>query len=323
MIHEIVNKFPYSLVKLENGKWEIQGQIPQEGPSGPFDRIYNYGNLKHLIGVIPENERYDSSNFPAGEVLSFKNPNLKENINKVSEIANHLFPDLPENRFLYQKELFPIFFEITKKLKKRIDKDNNLKEKNYVIFPPLKGGEFVAASILYSAKKIGWEIPLKNIANIEEKRIKMPDGKMFLGININHLPKINADTSIIYADDCLATNISTKSCLLLIAELQQIKKDKIKVKINSTAVYAVAHQKSIHELYKNYGTKIITGGLAYELDSNFYIKNPDNPENPFKVGDMGEWTKILPQNKYKNIAPWNEERFRLKNFWNNQQILFF
>jgi len=275
---KISNSSNYSIVQLPKGKYETQGESPVEGPSGPFDKIYKHGKLKHLIGIIPEKERFNSSNIPSGEVLSFTNPDLIKNIDNISYIANHFPPRDPNKRFLYQNNLFSIFSAITPKLKEKLEKDGTLDSGNYVIIPPQKGGEIIAAFIVYSAKQLGWKIPF----------------------------------------DCLATNISTKDCLRLIAERMPLPEEEIKKQMNSTAVYAVAHQKSMQELFNELGTYVITGGLAFELDSTFYIKNPDDPENPFKVGDMGEWTKILPRDKYKKIAPWNKERFKLRDFWLKQ-----
>jgi len=315
---KISNSLNYSIVQLPRGKYEIQGESPVEGPSEPFDKIYKHRKLKHLIGIIPENERFNSSNLPSGEVLSFTNPDLIKNIDNISYIANHFLPNDLHKRLLYQQNLFPIFSKLTTKIKDKLKEEGTLDRKNYVIIPPQKGGEIIAAFIVYSAKQLGWKIPFKKIAYIDEKRLRMKDGNMLLGINYKYIPPVNPNTSIIFTDDCLATNISTKDCLRLIAERMPLPEEEIKKQMNSTAVYAVAHQKSMQELFNELGTYVITGGLAFELDSTFYIKNPDDPENPFKVGDMGEWTKILPRDKYKKIAPWNKERFKLRDFWLKQ-----
>ena len=305
----------YSIVQLPKGKYEIQGKALVEGPSGPFDKIYEHGKLGHLIRIIPEKERFSSSSLPSGEVLSFTNPDLNINIDNISYIANHFHPRDPNKRLLYQNNLFSIFSAITPKIKEKLEKDGTLDSENYVIIPPQKGGEIVAAFIVYSAKQIGWKIPFKKIAYIDEKRLRMKDGNMLLGINYKYIPSVNPNTSIIFTDDCLATNISTKDCLLFMAEGMPLPEEEIKKQMNSTAVYAIAHQKSMQELFDKLGTYVITGGLAFELDSTFYIKNPDDPENPYKVGSMGEWTEILPEG-FKVL--WHQTRLDLKNFCDKQ-----
>jgi hypothetical protein len=73
----------------------------------------------------------------------------------------------------------------------------------------------------------------------------------------------------------------------------------------------------ITQFLKELGVKkviIKAGALCFRMDDNFYLRRTAEEgykNNEFFVGDMGEWSKILPT-KFNKQAKWNKDRLDYK-----------
>lgn len=224
-----------------------------------------------------------NSSVPADKQIPNTDLKLIRLGNEITELANldgRPFED-PQLRYKYQNNLAMLCQPLVEKYKKYTD-DKTL---NVVI----ERGAILINSF--------FPVNHKNLLRVTGKRIK---NNSDLGVKFSNftMPEnLNKYHKLSIQEDCIATG-DTIAGLILMLKNKGIEFEKIIVNC------PVAAQQGIDFLKKTVKNLELNIGLfAYGLNQDFYIMRDDK----FFVGDMGEWSKILPKN-FDRKAVWNKKR---------------
>lgn len=130
-------------------------------------------------------------------------------------------------------------------------------------------------------------------------RVQRNDGGLMVGATFgDNNPTIVKYKRFVFADDCLASDISAFATLELIKE----KLARAKVPLSEAEILvtvSAATQRGLKSLLSQntldhfgFGSiKAVVGTLVYQMDEHFYLQHPSGR---YVVGDMGNWTKPIP-----------------------------
>lgn len=213
-----------------------------------------------------------------------QNPILEKiglEITKLANLPNKAYED-PKLRFKYQNNLCQLCQPLVAKYKTCADRETL----NVVI---------ERGAILVNAF---FPINKDNLLRVTGKRIKK---KTCLGVRFSNfsLPKdLKKFKTLSIQEDCIATG-DTITGLLIILNRKGFKFKKIIVNC------PVATRQGAEFLLKKFPDLQLNISLyAYRLNKDFYIMRD---EKKYFVGDMGEWSKILPK-EFDQKAIWNKNR---------------
>ena len=313
---EIPSRSP--LIETISGKkWLIEP--PTEGPQGPYDDITFYGDLSHLQGEIPAHLRWNAYNLKEGRNIGAKLPQIRDAMHSITNLVARVgsVPQTIDHQLEYQQTIMPVFKACTEELLRLFERKypDLFQTNNYAIMPPLNGGEFTAAALVYNAEKLGLQIPLEKIARFELKRLTLQDGTMLLGQRVHYLPPIEPDTVIIVPDDCVASYVSADRSISIAKE--QVSSSELDKLPPPVVMVAAGNQAGLENLVKIHSAIPLVGIVNYALDSNYYLRRTvleNYPNKDFTVGSMGDFFARLTE-AYDQYAPWNIIRRRLAAFW--------
>ena len=291
------SSLPGHIVKRGSGLW-IEEEIIAEGSAGPYDVLWDFGeSLAGTRNVVPPQERF-RENTENVIFLGLTDERIKNFLEANTRLVNkpEANPDDPEQRFVYQQNLAEVYRIL-------VGKTLGFAGTNAVLFPPKRGGELVAKFFeLYG------NFPSEKIADYVLKRIVLKNGAILAGVReINFWPEIEPGTTIIFGDDCLASFISAAATL----DLARRKTEEQPFRL--AACVSTATQRGVEWLLRaaaDFGYQEIRffGGLpVFGMTEEYYLlRLPDEgfPPNTYAVGDMGLWTRALPE-KFNRKAPWN------------------
>ncbi|MBI4225627.1 hypothetical protein HY612_00775 [Candidatus Roizmanbacteria bacterium] len=302
-----------------NGKmWLVQKPI--EGPAGPYDDISFYGDLRRLQVEIPPPKRWNGYQLGDGRNVGARLATVTESMHEITRLVARVgpTPQTPDDQLLYQQTIMPVFNACTRELLQFLERNRLLQTENIAIMAPLNGGEFTAAALVYNARKLGWNIPLKSIPRFELKRVTMEDGSMYVGERIYYLPSMDPDTVIIVADDCIATYVSADRSIRIARKNQGLPSDEKPKRLPPPIIMVAAgNQAGIMELEQHHKAVPFVGKVNYALDRSYYLRRtPEEgyPNRDYTVGSMGDYLARLPDG-YDQYAPWNSVRKELVSFW--------
>jgi len=235
----------------------------------------NFGNIFNDLknSTIVVDKRIPSSN---PELVKYG-----KEISKLANLDGNSYEDY-ELRFNYQSYLYKLCRPLIDKYKQYSD-DKTL---NVVI----ERGAILINSFFPTNNK--------NLFRITGKRIKDDSN---LGVKFSNFifPKnLKKYTKLSIQEDCIATG-DTIAGLIKFLHSKNIFFEKIIVNC------PVASQQGIGFLKKTVkNIKLNISLIAYRLNKDFYIMRS---KDEYFVGDMGEWSKILPKS-YDKKAFWNKNR---------------
>lgn len=282
---------------------------PEEGPEGPYDRIFFIGNQGHLIGEVPPEKRIQTARGQDHIILGYEKDSVRILMNQVSGIVNDKTksPENDHDKLVYQRTIMPVFGLGTEELHNILKSQGAIESENYVVMSPLKGGEFCAAALIHNARKLGWKIPFNKFACFDLKRVLMPNKDLYVGARIGFMPEINQDTQVVVADDCISSDASADISLRLAGQTSR----------RPIAMVAAASQVGIKGLWQKHNALTIAGRPIFRLDGSLYLMTPSNEESygsGYAVGDMGKWLWRLNES-FDQRAEWNVVRRNLVDHW--------
>lgn len=291
------SKLP-DFICLKGDRLWIAEKLIAEGSAGPYDVLWDFGqSLAKTREVVPSGERIrqNTSNII---FLAFSDREVKEALEANTRLVNSLKanPDEAEQRFVYQQNLATVY-------QKLVPRALEFAGRNAVLFPPKRGGELVAQFF-----KLYGRFPPENIADYVLKRIVLRNEAILVGVrDVIHWPAIDSQSTIIFGDDCLASFISAYATLDLIRRRAK------KQPTCFVACVSTATQKGVEWLIKaaadfGYQKVLFVGGLpVFGMTPEYYLLRLEDegfPPNTYAVGDMGLWTRALPE-EFNNKASWN------------------
>lgn len=314
------------------GLFWVDGVVT-EGPSGPYNGVYTYGNPPHISGEILTAKQWKRDYWSHGAILAHDSTiggHINELLNANSDLVNdgEHSPENPQDRLEYQKNLSEVFAPLTQILVEQLRALDAI-GKPYVIGCPLNGGEYVAASLIYCARKLPepYNIPFESFPHFELKRVF--NGQLHVGACWGYTPDVTSPY-IIVADDCIATKISAETTLRFLYEQYGYQDPKAQVpdrnrKSESLVVVAAASQVGMEQIIFEKNAKVLTGGLVINVGDDKYLYQARAAQKPeqathYYVGDMGHWTMLLPS-EMNGDAPWNAIRGELRSFWAEQEAI--
>jgi len=269
---------------------------PIEGKPGPYDSIYDFGQSQaSLRKIVPLKERL-VTNFDTLVFAELERPEITVAMKKVTEINRDYLPDDDQARLAYQRELFKVYGLMKPLVEERI-------HGRTVFFPPKNGGDLVRAMF----QELGIIKNPNDVVDYELKRVLLTDGRLMVGV-VNHLsPKGQFETACII-DDCAASIIS----LLTSADLVKSQYPEIR---NLVVVVSAGTQRGVLKLDQElregfWEHSILVGGRVFAMSNNYYLLRTIEEgfkENTQFVGDMGAWSKKLPE-EFNEVAWWNKNR---------------
>ncbi len=327
-----------TLIQKKTDGFYVDGNI-KEGPSGPYDEIIDFGTPPHIVGEIEPVKRFTCGRSSRLIITAVEEPAIRDAMRNISEIVNNpeFSVDNPEHRFLYQSVIMPVFERGMVELNSELKRQGNLENNNYAIYAPLRGGEFTTAALLYNANKNDWKIPPERIACIEEKRVLMHDGKLFIGVRKGYCPPSDATTTTVICDDCVSSVRSVVSTIQVANEVSLGELGKKKLSKCTDSELAIHYERNrkypavvMVAAASEYGiidapdtSKMITGEVVYGINDSLYLmRTPQEnfPSGSFYVGDMGSWLGRLPDS-FDKKAPWNKVRRQLVSYWKDTNKL--
>lgn len=280
---------PPDYLKENNGLLSFEADVVKEGSQGPFNRVYDFGASKNdlRIPVTPEeriltNEREDLI------FLAFENPDLGQKMRDITALANSTDRsfDNSDDRREYRAKLGMVYQALAAEVKKRIGESKTL------FLPPKNGGIFVRE--VYQAEGI----PDQDFYDYRMSRVLVgsPEGEsLMVGMHeAENNPDIMDYDTFVFADDCMASNISAVATLEYLKEkLTAGGKDLSQVRVIISVSAGV--QRSLEDILSarskehfGFGSiEAIAITPVYQMTDNFYLKELDGR---FTVGDMGKWT---------------------------------
>lgn len=276
-----------SFFKNVQGKLVIDKKHIDKGARvGPYDSIMDFGSSRNrLKGIVPKEQRLIGS---MGDVtiLGFNDPLIRQAMTEVSDLAND-----PErswknssDRKQYREKLRQVYEAMAGEV------INLLGGNEALVFPPKNGGIFVQEVF----QQVGF--PSRGFFDYRMSRIHTNDHELMLGVALaENNPDIANYRRFVFADDCMASDISTFGTLEMIKEALIAKGVPLSEAEVIIAVSAMS-QRGIESLlsqesldYFGFGSiKVVAGVPVYKMNDNFYLLHPDGR---FVVGDMGHWTQ--------------------------------
>lgn len=275
---------PDFITKEGSEFWVVVGQERK----GPFDLVMDFGLsrdwMRTKVRWELEVHQNKGNNFV---FLAFDNPLVKREMRAITDLVNNGKRNFrnPVDRGEYRKHLIMVYQYLAEEVQRKIGPEDAL------IFAPKPAGILIEE--IY--RKLGFS--KDDFFDYQMSRIQKDDGGLLVGIKLGkNNPKIENYQTIVFTDDCLASDVNAW------ATLELIKEGRPKNKISLLNVYAIiavtaASQKGFENLtsqatlnYFGFGTIEAVAAIPvyHWMTKNFYLQHPDGR---YVVGDMGEWTK--------------------------------
>jgi uncharacterized protein (UPF0332 family) len=285
---EDIDFLPHYLTKDEQGMLVINSSYVIEGARvSPYEIVMDFGTTRApLKGLVPQEQRL-TRNTNNLTVLSFEQPMVKRAMDHLTDIANDFTKssENPAERKIYREHLASVYYAMAGEAKAWGGKDA-------LFFTPKNGGIFV--------QEIFEEAGLSssNFFDYRMSRVQKNDHGLMIGATFSdNNPDIAKYKRFVFADDCLASDISAFATLELIKE----KLAAAKVPLSEAEILvtvSAATQRGLESLLSQdtldhfgFGSiKAVVGTLVYQMDDHFYLQHPDGR---YVVGDMGNWTKPI------------------------------
>lgn len=230
-------------------------------------------------------------------VLAFEKPEVfKPALKTITELANlpgKPYRD-PQKRFLYQEALGKVYSML-------VQESWQAGIKETLGFLLERGSLLVGAFYNY---------PPGHLARIVAKRLDYASGAFGLGLSYLRLPKnIKRFKKLHIQEDCVATGDSIAGTILALKK-KGIVFNEIQI---DAAVVTQTGVEFLQKYLKYLGVKRVgfkIGALCFKLDKHYYLKRTKEEgyrHDEFFVGDMGEWSRILPKS-FDKVAWWNKNR---------------
>lgn len=274
-----------------------EGHIPEVKE---FDfAVVDFGSIFDRVRskTIPSKDRIKKSSDQI-EILSLADPSLQSSLTQVTKLANE--KGIPyeddQKRYLYQKALGTICRPMVTSIQAEgvANTLGMLMERGALLI----GGYF--------------DFPDDHISRIVAKRLDKSDGTFGLGLSDLRLPKdISKFKKLHIQEDCIATGDSIGGLILVLKE-KGITFEDIQIDCPVATQFGVEFLIQFLEWLGVPKLKFKVGTLVYSLSDHYYLlrtteEGYDNGE--FFVGDMGEWSRILPES-YNQRAWWNKVRLK-------------
>lgn len=275
------------LVRENSDLWAVAGKERK----GPFDIVMDFGHSRDWMRTpVRWEKRIQSNNRPEMVFLGLEKENwaIRQGMEILTRIANHpgMGSGSPKDRGLYRQILTSVYQELALAVLQRI------KQEDVLVFSPKNGGIFVEE--VY--KKWGYGFADQKFFDYRMARVQKEDGSLMVGIKIgkSDLAEIADYRTFVFADDCLASDISAWGTLEIIKE-QLIKKGVDLLKARVIIAVSAATQRGFENLtssatlnYFGFGSiEAIAVIPVFQMTGHFYLQHPDGR---YVVGDMGEWT---------------------------------
>ena len=282
---------PPFLRRTLDGQLVIDKNYAGEGARlGPYDTVMDFGTSRaNLRGLVPEEERLTANNRNLN-VLGFWQPEIREAMDTITDLANDpsRSSENPDDRREYREHLAVVY----KAMAKEVDDWVFAGGDSPLIFAPKNGGVFVQE--VFEEK--GHFFPT-DFFNYRMSRVQDKDSGLMVGITYRKKenPEISTYRRFVFADDCMASDISAYATMEMIREALV----KARVPLSQAEVLiavSAATQRGLESLLSprtkfHFGfesIRAITGVLAYQMDGHFYLQHSDGR---YVVGDMGNWTQ--------------------------------
>lgn len=281
-----------------NGKRWIREDVAIEGARlGPYDTVMDFGTSRaSLRGLVPQEERL-TDNVNNLTVLAFEQPLVGQAMDMISLMANDHTKSstVSDDRRDYRGHLARVYKAMAEEVITWGGKEG-------LIFPPLNGGRFVKdvfeGVFKGPLKEDSTDLPVGNYFDYRMSRVQTRNGGLMVGTTVNKdNPQIADFRRFVFADDCLASDISAFGTLEMIkGELKAANVPISEAEVLITV--SAATQRGVESLLspearKHFGfgsIKLVAGILVYQMNDHFYLQHPDGT---YVVADMGEWTKPL------------------------------
>lgn len=253
--------------------------------------IVEFGNFfddnKDKALTVSKRKEKSTKNF---RVLAYEYPKIViPAIKTITRLAN--LPNQPyqnnKTRFLYQKALAKIYGIMAQESWREGINDT-------LGFLLERGSLLIGAFYNY---------PHDYIGRLVAKRLDYESGQFGLGLSNLILPEDVKRFNVLHIqEDCVATGDSIGGTILALKE-RGIMFDEVQI---DTVVVTQTGAEFLQKYLKYLGVKRIiikTGALCFRLDEHFYLRK----NSKYFVGDMGEWSRILPKN-FDKVAWWNKNR---------------
>lgn len=280
-------------LKRHADKLLVSGNII-EGKAGPYDKVFDYGRTReHLRGEVPVEERLISNGLPRVWYASFDYRHVAEDMRELTNINRSGRSDNPIDRLHYQQRLELAYQPVMEEVRHAITG-------NPVFLPPKNGGDLIRA--FFMNREI-----IRNgqaVVDYELKRVLTESG-LLVGQIDKEFPEGNFDTAVIL-DDCLATDVSAS------ASIHEVKQRYPQVQRFIVTVSA-ATQRGVEALLSEFSNEdllVFAAIPVFKMDKQNYLRRTVHegyPEEDYVVGDMGKWSKKLPD-PMNTFAPWNNYR---------------
>lgn len=285
-------------IKVERSK---EGHISEVKE---FDfAVVDFGKIFDQIRskTIPLNDRINNSSEQI-EILCTDDSSLRYALEQVTMLANvNGAPyENDEKRFQYQQALSKVCKPMVESIYAR-GIDNTLgvlMERGALLI----GGYF--------------DFPYENIARIVAKRLDKRDGTFGLGLSNLRLPRdISKFNKLHIQEDCIATGDSIGG-LIFALKKKGIVFEEIQIDCPVATQFGVEFLIQFLSWLGVINVTFTVGTLVYSLSDHYYLlRTPEEgyEDNEMFVGDMGEWSRILPKT-FNEKAPWNKVRFTRKYY---------
>jgi hypothetical protein len=272
-----------------HGKVWIKEEIALEGARlGPYDRAFDFETTREpLKGLVPLEQRL-TANTDRLTVLAFDDQLVEQAMNALTKIANTTATDNAEAIIDYRGHLARVYRPMAETLIERGWSDA-------LIFTPKNGGIFVRE--VFEAAGISAD----NFFDYRLSRVQKKDDGLMIGATFGeNNPKIKDYRRFVFADDCIASDISSFATLEILKEqLEEAGVPLSEVEIMITV--SIANQRAIEsilspEMLEHFGfknIKAVVGTLAYQTNSHFYLLTPNEDREEMAVGDMGARTQLI------------------------------
>lgn len=281
---------PYYLNETQNGQLLIdRGYVIEGARLGPYDQVHEFITTSrvHLRGLVPEEQRL-TANTDNLTVLGLTQPAIRKAMDAISDLANDTNRSSGDSkdRQVYRAALKTVY----RAMAKEVDDWILDGREEPLVFAPKNGGIFVREVF----EEEGF-FP-DDFFDYRMSRVQKNDGGLMVGItNGDGNPEISNSRSFVFADDCIASDISAFATMEMIKEaLIEANVPLVRAKVLITA--SAASQRGIESLLspqtRDYfgfeSIRAVVGVLVHQMDGHFYLRHPDGR---LAVGDMGEWTQ--------------------------------
>lgn len=278
---------PKFLSCCENGLLLVQEGFVKEGGVGPYDLVMDFGHSRDgLREPVPQNERILVNKRSDLIYLGFESPGIATKMEAITQLANDPSRSYgkPEDRREYRENLRFVYQSLATEVEQRLGWHNAL------IFPPKNGGIFVREVFQDQG------FPESGFFDYQMSRILGKDGRLMVGVKFGeNNPKITDARTFVFADDCLASDISAWGTLEMIKD-KLTRQGIFPTEARVIIAIGAATQKGLESLLSQevrnhfgFGSlEAIAGIPVCQMTENFYLQHPDGR---FVVGDMGKWTR--------------------------------